>query len=761
MNDAHSIDRRRFLLGTAAAGCAVAARDNVSAAEDAAAVVRNRNGYPTLFIDGVSRPAHFYYFPLPVKEHIAGFARAGIHQFTWGWGSHINHSMDMGWTGAGRQDFVRLDREAETILAADPEAYLVPRIGVAAPPWWLELHPEHRVRFHDGTTVGEDGKETNETSPASLLWRAEAGEALTRLIRHVRGRSYGTRVIGFQVTGGMNEWFYHFGTKFPDFSPPAITAFRAWLRAKYGDDAAALRRAWKAPAVQFETARPPAREERLRTTHNLLRDPAASCCVADYLAFLSEANADAVIHFCRIVKRAGEGRFLAGAFYGYLLNAAAGYSKGLAPVNWGHNALRRVLAAPEIDFLCAPNHYTWTGPGGYGGSQSVPDSVQLAGKLWMSEMDQLTFLGRSEATMRNFARRPFPSPMPDKRQTLDRMTRDFAHCFIQRYGLWWMEQDRGFCRYQHPEILALVGRMERLMHNAADLDVRRNAEICVLIDEETPHHLKPGVELLNPLRYAQVMYHLCRIGAPFDLRLHNDLERSDVPDYRLYLFLDTLYLTGRERELLRRVVHRRGKTALWVFAPGIIGDDGLRIEHVAELTGMRVKMALRGDWGDGGPLQQCLADFEHPITRGIRPGTVFGTDAAIGPMVFVDDPDARVLGKLLPLHEREGPPGFAVKQLTQGKSIFCAVPNLPSDLLRNIARFAGCHVYADEDDVVYANSRFLAIHALRGGQKRIRLRQRTDVYDALTGSAIARGVDQFEDRFDQCGTRLYRLDLVQ
>jgi hypothetical protein len=568
----------------------------------------------------------------------------------------------------------------------------------------------------------------------------------------------GGRIIGFQVTGGMNEWFYTLSEKMPDFSPAAREGFRDWLRAAYAGDEAALRRAWRNDAVTFATATVPGRAERFRLDVNLLRDPVRSRAVTDFHQFMSETNADALRHFCGIVKRETGGRLLAGAFYGYLLNAAAGYSGGFAPVHWGHNALRRVLAAPEVDFLCAPNHYTWTGPGGFDGSQSLPASVQLHGKLWMSELDQLTFLGRGASMQRSQNRRPWASPTPSRDGTLARMKREFAQALTGRRGLWWMEQDRNFCRYQHPDILGLIARMRELAQRAAATPAESVTQIAVVISETTPHHLKPGSELLHPLRYAQIMYHLSRVGAPFDVLLTTDLAQPALRPYALYLVLDTIYFDAAERAAITRVTRRPGVTSLWMFAPGLLSEAGIVPEAMHELTGLRLRHdPLEKSSSPGAPLQLYLVNHDHPITRGLRPGLVFGTDAAIGPMVYVDDAEAVPLGRLIKQHTRSGPIGLAVKEQGGWKSVFCAVPNLPADLLRHVARFAGVHIYSDRDDVVYADRRFLAVHTLAAGERRVSLPRVADVHDAFTGEPVAGRTTRFNVKLAAEDTVVYEL----
>jgi hypothetical protein len=134
------LSRRDFVSVSASVVAGLACAPRLDAAEAVAttahgprAEVKPYHGVPWLLINGEPHAPHFYYFPLPVAEHIAGFARSGIDLLTWGWGSHINHSMDLGWKGPGQFDYAKFDAEVELILKAKPQAWLLPSLGVAAP----------------------------------------------------------------------------------------------------------------------------------------------------------------------------------------------------------------------------------------------------------------------------------------------------------------------------------------------------------------------------------------------------------------------------------------------------------------------------------------------------------------------------------------------------------------------------------------------------------------------------------------------------
>lgn len=708
-------------------------------------------GAPTLLINGVPVPPLIYYFPFPVKEHISGFYNAGIRIYSWGSGRVIGHCYDMGWIGPGRFDYSGFEQEMAVILDAAPEAYVFPRLSVSAPRWWLESHPDEMV------VCERDPRVRPRTSMASQVWRRDAADALTRFIRYVRSRPYARHIIGYQLVGGLNEWFYvgTGDTGFPDFSPAALRAFRAWLKERYHADPERLREAWKSAQVNFEKAAIPRASERLAPDMGLLRDPAVSRRVSDYYQFLSEVNAEALIEMCGTAKRACDGESITGAFYGYLLNAAGGYSGGYSAQHWGHQALRMVLNSPDVDFLCSPYHYTYRGLGGSPAAQGLPESVKLHGKLWITECDNPPFPVRPGVW-----RMGGPDPTPE--QSLAILKRDFSHNFIRRSGLWWMDLHRKGGWYHHPRIHSYLKRSRAIAEQGSRLDLRYRGEVAVILDEETPFYVKPGMELLYPLVFLQDKLGLPRLGAPVDYYLHNDLDRPEMPEYKLYIFLNTLYLTAAERAAIRTRICRDGKVAVWMYAPGLISDSGISASNMRDLTGIELRCRKVGSANHSMCHNLYLTDFTHPITRGLPDGLFFGSDSGIDPVVYCEDPDAVTLGRLIPSHGMPDAigefPAFCVKQFPEWTSVFIGVPNVPSSVLRNIAHFAGCHIYNAQDAIIDANSHFLSIHTASGGRKMLRLQGKRDVYDAYSGKLVARGVSEFTDELPAYGTKLYYLE---
>jgi hypothetical protein len=90
-------------------------------------------------------------------------------------------------------------------------------------------------------------------------------------------------------------------------------------------------------------------------------------------------------------------------------------------------------------------------------------------------------------------------------------------------------------------------------------------------------------------------------------------------------------------------------------------------------------------------------------------------------------------------------------------SIYSSAPILPAALLRNIARAAGCNIYSDGGDVVYANREFLGVYSPAGGGRKIHLPERSDVTDLLTDKTLAKNASDFSVDFPSNTTLLLEL----
>jgi len=105
--------------------------------------------------------------------------------------------------------------------------------------------------------------------------------------------------------------------------------------------------------------------------------------------------------------------------------------------------------------------------------------------------------------------------------------------------------------------------------------MRYRPEVAVFVTEKTPEYLKPGVALLHPLVFRQ-QFGLARMGTPYDLYLLSDLERPNFSRLQI-LRLSRRALTCLEENGTPSSgsFRRDNKVALWMYAPGLLGDRGI------------------------------------------------------------------------------------------------------------------------------------------------------------------------------------------
>ncbi len=712
-------------------------------------------GTPALYVNGklTSQVLAAPYVPGPAD--FTDFTRAGISIFD------IYLLFD--WKGPEQYDFQKIDAKMDVYLKLKPDALFIPRVLLTPGDWWCTKFPEDITMRDDGTPAGMFGKPCH-PSLASEHYRELSHKAMKAFLDHVEGK-YGNNIVGYQVGNGFGgEWlmFNSFwetrpGQKPPtkfgveDYSPPARREFRAWLRRKYGTEGN-LRHAWHDEKVTFENADPPNERERYTTTHGIFFDPAVSQRVPDYFAFFNEMVSNVLLENAAWVKELTHRKKIVGSFYGYLWCNFP----NLSVVHTGHLGMERVFSSPDIDFIASPYTYDNKGIGGPNNSQTLPADVQLHGKLYFNEVDTETHLHQRQWRWGNSLRNP-----RNFEETKALLTRDYAYALTNGFGMWWTDLFGG--TYHDDKIIDLFAQLKSIDNRYLETSRQSSAEIAVVLDESSFTYFGDGEPLFNALLTAQKQWELGFMGAPWDPYLLSDMGNPKLRDYKLYIFLNTFHVTPEEREAVQARLKRNGATAVWVYAPGYI-QDNLSVDNIQALTGIHV-----AETDSPAELHVDITSFDSPYTRGLANPTAYGTDVNVAdithwydhqlylkdprdpslqrdlpgfrihPQFWSDDSGAQVLGTLAGVNK----PGLVVKKMAGWTSIYSSAPILPAALLRNIARAAGCHIYSDGGDVVYANREFLGIYSPAGGKRTVHLPQRSDATDLLSDKVLAQDASEF------------------
>ena len=589
---------------------------------------------------------------------------------------------------------------------------------------------------------------------ASKAWLADAGKFVRALIRYVHEHGLNEYVLGYLVGAGeCEEWgkVGHLEDWAGDYSRPMQEAFREWLRGKYGGDVRALREAWGDQGVEFEQDLVPSVAEQGDADLLLFKDPRRRRRAIDHFQCVAHVSARDINTLCGAVKEACHRESLAGVFYGYLQEivwndgffgqrstdadvAHAGAARS------GHCGLGEVLACPDVDFLSSPYAYPFRWVGGEGGFASASASVRLAGKLWISEEDMRTHL---------WPQGSFWGQTRSTYETVVVLKRQMANIITHAGGAWWCDWhgDTGGA-YAEPEVMETFRRfLEVGQHHLSLPDRSSAAEVAMVIDAEDWFY-RSTLNNFDIPNWRQRTWGIVRMGTPVDCLLLSDLLEGRAGEYKLYFFKNACHFSASDRERIKALLRRDGKVSLWVYAPGFVDED-LSVAHCYDLTGIKLDMTAR-QWG----AHIYLSNFSHPITRNLPTSTFWGTDMRLGPLFTVEDPEALTLGTVVTSCGR-CEPGFVIREHGDWASVYSAAPALPPGVLREVARYAGVHIYSESEDVLYADHNYVALHTVRGGLKTIRLPHRASVWEVFSDRQVGRDCSEFTDLMEAGSTHLY------
>jgi hypothetical protein len=719
---------------------------------------RKLNGIPRLYVNGKAVPTIAYRNRIHHDfAYMRRFADSGHRLFFMTHPRHFERPEAEYWQA--------LDENVRAILGFNGETLVILGMYLGVNEEWARAHPDDIARTIGGSPAAPSIDQNHGgliTMPYSLFSREFEKESVRQVKAHVgwaKRHPLGHRIIGFFIeAGAAQEWIPFNRADQMDYAPVVTTAFREWLRKKYRTNAA-LRRAWKMRRASFDTATPPTQKEQEATTRGDFFDPSLGRRVIDFQQCYMQNIGDRIHAVCRAAKRLGEGR-LVGIFHE-------------PPMEVGphDHAWQQVMEDPNIDFFAGPPCYESRLAG-----QPIPlhhllDSLRLLNKLHFLEEDT-----RPHTMAGIVGHHVHCATRDESRQTI---ARSILHSFAKGTLAWyWDFQYRWFTE---PWFFDFFRQLQDIGGAVQAARPRSTAEVAVFVDEGSIPYGRGDNALLGNLGHRLLIHEINRIGCPHDIYLFDHIRRRDLPDYKLYLFLNAFRVTDAQRRAVKRL-RRDGKALFFHHAAGFLNDDAstaASVDNVADLIGMHVK-----EFDVRCPTTVVAADRDHPIVNALPVGFTFGqfprylrrslfggsNDDPIFPRVLpvspvfsVDDAEAVSLGYYafdeLPApvatsrcspqpkrHDDSRYVGFAAKHGKDWTSIYAGVVAWTSELMRGLARYAGAHIYLDTDDTFYANDRLLALHTnWRPGKMRtIRLPRRTNVYDLLNrGKPVAKAAREF------------------
>jgi len=643
------------------------------------------------------------------KLHDA-FQAAGVTLHT-----NILHS---GWIGDGQYDYTATDETLDALLKDAPDRLYIPRVKLNVPVDWCRNHPEDVLVYYGGPQTSEeiaamvdtplhdwfggdgDGYPVNggfykddrpnyggmisRQSFSSAAWLRDAGEALRRLINHLENGPYGKQIIAYQIGFGMcgestqwGAWRKPGENRRGDYGIQHRKAFTEWALQKYGSSKA-VEEAWGFPVEQLAFPCPNDRESAGSTLAQMFYDDCPM--MLDYNAFLSQVDADAICYFGRIVHQLSDKPV--GAFYGYLMGLQSAYS--------GHLGIDRLLASPDVDFLCSPRSYHYCAPGEPGGQQSASRSMNRK-KIWLDELDVWTHLDP-----RNLGD---AAKNMDQSQTL--LWREWAKNIVSDQNFWWMDLGDGW--FDHPDIMKTLEDQQAWTTTLRRTPHRSTSEVLLVVDDESLLRMRDSACLsMGLLRRVERELKLC--CASSDLFRVNDMLDMPLEQYKVIVFLNAFYMPQERWQALRSRM-RKDVTLMWHYAAGILGPQ-YDPANVQALTGFEIK-----------PAKSCSSFLYDDCTA--------------------DFPPIRICPKATQevlLKDEQGAVAAMEKRQDGGWTLLVTEPCLRQEHLAPLLQTWGVHRYVlDGKCTVYADNRLIGIFPMEALDCQLRLPEAAVLEELLTG----------------------------
>lgn len=656
----------------------------------------------------------------------AGFALYGGQPGSW-------HDFPNIWSGDGKYDFTLIDKLIRKMIELNPDAYIQIALHPEPNHWFQQAHKRELELYYAAGRSTDELKIYYTGHPGSDVWRKFASNMLEALARHVEAQDYGNRVYDYKLfMAGGGEWYWPgcFTGGVGGYSKSTRETFRKWLKEHYRTNAA-LQKAWNDPQVTLAAAEVPAPEFRLSSEHFNFRDPVKARPCYDFRKYMDDYTVKSVSDMTSALKRGCGGKKTVTIYYGYPLHYSASHS----PTQFTSAVftLGRVLRLDSVDNIATPITYNRRAVGLPGVTLNpFTGSGNLHRKLIWQEHDLRTHL--------------FPSPIfgapRNWQESCMQIRRGFALASAMQMGCWFLGLP-AYC-YHEEHIMDEMARLQKQAANQLKDDMSSVAEVALVYDEESMRHSGFNRNRNFLQDHVLSLYDaMHNAGAPFDSYLLSDIDNPKMPDYKLYLFVNTFELMPEKLAKIKAKVCRNNSTVCWSYAPGLISSKGFGTDTMRDLTGISFGLEMKQL-----PASLSFSGKAHLITKYADRKQ---KEYLAGPFVYVNDSAAEILGTAA------GRPALAVRKFSGWTSVYTLMP-FDMKLLAGLYEFAGVHRYSKSFDVFACNKSYLALHAASAGDKTFFLKAPADVVEVFSGKVMGKNVKKFTDEQVPFGaTRYYKL----
>ncbi len=571
------------------------------------------------------------------------------------------------------EEQLQLSQIITRILNLDSEVRIELAINCNPPIGWLREHPD------DTSTSHQEG--LSYPSIGSEAWMNWAQENLAEMTNSIQEFTDAGLVQGV-VLEGMENGHWLSDNMAYDQSPIHQQAFQEWLSNKY-ESIEALQQAWNDKEfTNWESIITPSKVV-VDAVTPMFYSPPTQLRLIDYHQFLNEVTASTINTLSQTVKKGASEIFRVSIPYGNVFEYPHAASGNWGEANLDYTVIDGLVTFPQSQekgmgrhaFFAAPPYInnSWVSLDSiYTGIQydKSSDSIQVPGTYYPTQIDKL-------------------------------MARNGAIASL--YNVTWAWSDtQGQGTLAHPPLWSHLQKHLALRTTLNAQNGENSPNVMVVMDEASMRYVQDD-DFIKTI-FSSMQDAVIRSGVEVAwTTLASFLNEESTTKAPVYIFPNIFHILPAQREVLHKKLAAQEATAIWLYAPGYIGEEA-NVSHVSALTG--VSTSLRKDELKSG------SKFAFTGTW-IEQDQAFGDERNI-PLLFksVDD-----LADPLARYQDNDDISVAMKYLEAGwTSIVHYEPALTPEFLHTLMSILEIPLHLTEITIqspiiCYTNSNFTLMHA--------------------------------------------------
>ena len=402
---------------------------------------------------------------------------------------------------------------------------------------------------------------------------------------------------------------------------------------------------------------------------------------------------------------------LLGVYFGYLFELI-----GERLWNDAHLAYEKVFLSDDIDMISSPSSYAHRKHSDTSAFMVTYDTLDLHNKLYYLEFDHITHL--APQYIDGIPIPGFESKFANEQETIDVMRRDFMLCAAKGAALWWFDMFEGW--FYSDNMMNEVKNMIEISKKLSDIPNKSVSEIAVFAEGESLLYTNKNADINTDFLDHQ-REGLARMGAPYDVYSIQDIENIAHDNYKLYIFINSFKMSEKTRAVIEEKIKTKNKTILWIYAPDYVHEDGVSVKNISEITDINICLSeqneriIEVDFNDSGEVSDS-----------------YGFSTRQKTMFCVDD-DVEVWGR----YKNSLEIALACKKLDNYNSIYSGAGNIPGNVLKNIARFSGVHIYGQGSDALFVSEKLIGIYPEKDGETEIILKDASKLEEMFSKEQVA------------------------